>query len=280
MAEPFGVAAGAVGITAAFSACVECFEYVQHSRHFGRDYQTELISLDCARLRLTRWGEAVNIHEDPKLGRPYASRYEVETAKNALHQILVLFADTEKISKKYRLEGKNGDDIAVLGSTDLDPTVFGLRNKMKELAIRRQRGASVLKTSTWALYHRSQLKDLVEGIISLVDSIEKIFPAPEKKLALVEEEMEEIRDQDQLKLVKDAASNVDNVLLNAAEKALTGHRYLNVNIKGKAQAGDSFSSDWTGKVQGSFHTYNGVLVGETGKAHLGNRYGGKDLWDD
>jgi hypothetical protein len=48
-----------MGIAAAFTACVDCFHYVQHSRHFGRDYQTELISLDCARLRLTRWGEAV-----------------------------------------------------------------------------------------------------------------------------------------------------------------------------------------------------------------------------
>jgi hypothetical protein len=38
------------------------------------------------------------------------------------------------------------------------------------------------------------------------------------------------------------------------------HQYLNVTIKGRAQAGDSFSSDWQGKAQGASHTYNGVLV--------------------
>lgn len=38
MDEPIGIAAGAVGIAAAFTACVDCFEYVQFGRHFGRDY--------------------------------------------------------------------------------------------------------------------------------------------------------------------------------------------------------------------------------------------------
>ncbi|KAF1944928.1 hypothetical protein EJ02DRAFT_339827, partial [Clathrospora elynae] len=104
IAEPFRIAAGAVGIAAAFTACVYCFGYVQYGRHFGRDYQTELISLDCARLYLTRWGQAVNIHEDPRMGRPDATPSEVQTVKNDLHQILVLFADIEKISRMYRLE--------------------------------------------------------------------------------------------------------------------------------------------------------------------------------
>lgn len=49
---------------------------------------------------------------------------------------------------------------------------------MKELAIRRQKGASMLKTTSWALYHRSELKDLTGDITSLVDSIKKPFPAP------------------------------------------------------------------------------------------------------
>ena len=67
MAEPFGIVAGAAGIAVAFSACVECFEYIQLGRHFGRDFQTNQIILDCARLRLTRWGVSVIIYNDPKL---------------------------------------------------------------------------------------------------------------------------------------------------------------------------------------------------------------------
>jgi hypothetical protein len=45
MAEPFGIAAGAVGIAAAFTACVDCFGYVQLGRHFGRDFQTDVLAL-------------------------------------------------------------------------------------------------------------------------------------------------------------------------------------------------------------------------------------------
>jgi hypothetical protein len=54
MAEPFGIAAGAVSIAAAFTACVDCFGYVQLGHHFRRDFQTDLLTLSCARLRLTR----------------------------------------------------------------------------------------------------------------------------------------------------------------------------------------------------------------------------------
>lgn len=280
MAEPFGIAAGAVGIAAAFTACVDCFGYVQHGRHFGRDYQTELISLDCARLRLTRWGQSVNIHEDPKLGRPDASLAEVQTAKNALHQILVLFENTQNISRTFMLDSKAGDDLTLLEPSDLDPVVFGLRNKMKELAIRRQKGASILKTSQWALYRRSELKSLVSGITSLVDSIEKLFPAPEVQLALVKQETAEIQDKQALKLVETGALGVDSLLLAAAKEALVGHQYLSVVIKGKAQTGDAFSNDWKGGVKGVSHTYDGVTVDETGKALVGNKYGGKDFWDD
>jgi hypothetical protein len=99
MAEPFGIVAGAIGIASAFTACVDCFEYVQFGRHFGRDFEISWLAPDCARLRLTRWGESVNIYDDPKLGRQDATATEIQLAKDALLQILMLFADTESISK-------------------------------------------------------------------------------------------------------------------------------------------------------------------------------------
>jgi hypothetical protein len=144
MAEPFDIAAGAIGIAAAFTACVDCFEYVHLGRHFGRDFQTDLLALNCARLRLTRWGQAVNIYEDPKLGKPDATPAEIQIAKDTLYQILVLFADTEKISKKYRLEAKAGEDLSILAPDDIDTAVMALSNKMRELAIRPQKGSSIL----------------------------------------------------------------------------------------------------------------------------------------
>ena len=120
---------------------------------------------------------------------------------------------------------------------------MALSNKMKELAIRRQKGSSVLKTASWALYHRSELKELIENITSLIDNIEDLFPAPQSQLALVKQETAEIQDKQALGLVESAAQDVDSLLQAAAKEALTGHRYLNVVIKGKAQTGNVFSSD-------------------------------------
>ncbi|KAF1934814.1 small s protein [Clathrospora elynae] len=249
MAEPFGIAAGAVGIAAAFTAC------------------TELISLDCVRLRLTRWGQAVNIHEDPRMGRPDATSSEVQSVQNALYQILVLFADTEKISRTYKLESNTGTDFSVLTPNNLDPMVFALQNKMQKLAIRRQKGASILKTGSWALYRRSELKNLVSGITSLVDNIEKLFPASEAQLTLVKQETLAVQDRRALELLESAADCVDSLLLAATKEALTGHQYLDVVIKGKGQIGDAISTDWKGEAKGACHKFDRVVVDE-------------NFWDD
>ena len=62
--------------------------------------RTDLLTLNCARLRLTRWGQAVTIYEDPQMGKPDATSAEVRTVRDSLQQILLLFANTEKISGK------------------------------------------------------------------------------------------------------------------------------------------------------------------------------------
>jgi hypothetical protein len=214
------------------------------------------------------------------LGRPDAKPAEIQTAKDSLFQILVLFAETEKISKKYRLNARTGDDLSTLSNDDIDPAILSLNNKMKALAIKRQKGSSLLKTASWALYHRSELKELISNITSLIDNLERIFPALETQLALVKQETAEIHSQQALELVETSARGVDDTFCAAARESLTGHQYLGVIVRGKAQTGDVFSSDWKGGAVGAHHVYNGVEVDPDGKALIGNKYGGKDFWDD
>jgi hypothetical protein len=90
----------------------------------------------------------------------------------------VLFANSENISEKHKLNAKAGEDLSILAPGDLDPAVMALGNKMRELAIRRQKGSNVLKAASWTLYHRSELRELIEHITSLIDNIGKIVPAP------------------------------------------------------------------------------------------------------
>jgi uncharacterized small protein (DUF1192 family) len=243
MAEPFGTIAGAIGIASAFTACVDCFEYVQFGRHFGRDFQTSQLALNCARLRLTRWGESVNIYDDPKLGRQDATVTEIQLAKDALLQIIVLFADTESISKKYKLTAKAGEDLSAYSTGDMDPKMAVLDNKMKGLAIRRQKKGRFLNLASWALYHRSTLKDLLEQIVSLIDEIENLFPTPQVQNTLVQQEVAEIGDKQSLELIEDVATGVDSLLQKTVKEVIADHQYSNIRIKGQAHTGDAYSSD-------------------------------------
>ncbi len=280
MPEPFGVVAGAIGIVSAFTACVDCFEYIQFGHSFGRDFQTDQLALSCARLRLTRWGESVDIYNDPKLGKPNATATEIQVAKNVLLQILVLFAETEGISKRYKLDAKAGEDLSAFSTGDMNPTLVALNNQMKGLAMQRQKGRRFLKLTSWALYHRSELKELLQGIVSFIDNIEKLFPAPQAQITLVRQETAEIGDKQSVELIQNAAKDVDSLLQRAAHERLTGHQYLNVMIRGQAQTGDAYSRDWKGIAAGTSHKYDSIEVEKGGKALIGNKYGGKDFWDD
>ncbi|OBT38472.1 hypothetical protein VE00_11147 [Pseudogymnoascus sp. WSF 3629] len=279
MAEPFGIVAGAIGIASAFAACVDCFEYVQFGRHFGRDFQTSQLALDCARLRLTRWGESVNIYDDPRLGRQDATATEIQLAKDVLLQILVLFADTEGTSKKYKLTAKADEDLSSYSTGDMDPKMVVLNNKMKGLATQRQKKGRLLKLASWALYHRSSLKDLLEQTVSLLDEIERLFPAPQSQTTLVQQEIAEIGDRQSLELIADAATGVDSLLQKTVKEVIAGHRYPNIQIKGQAHTGDAYSSDWSWGAMRASHKYDEINVEEGGKALVGNKYGGKDFWD-
>ncbi|KAH8594886.1 prion-inhibition and propagation-domain-containing protein [Bisporella sp. PMI_857] len=284
MAEPFGIVTGTIGIASAFTACVDCFEYVQFARHFGRDFQTSQLALNCARLRLTRWGESVKIYDDPKLGRQDATAIEIQLAKDALLQIIVLFADTESISKKYKLTAKAGEDLSAYSTGDMDPKMIVLDNKMRGLAIQRQKKGRFLKLTSWALYHRSTLKDLLEQIILLLDEIEKIFPAPQAQTKLVQQEVaeigEETSDKQSLQLVEDVATGIDSLLQKTVKEVVAGHQYSNITFGGKGLAGDAFSNDWKGGAIGASHKFDRIKVEEGGKGLLGNKYGGKDFFDD
>jgi len=280
MAEPFGITAGAIGIATAFTACIDCFEYIQFGRHFGRDFQTNLLTMSCARLRLTRWGQSVNIYNDPRLGKPDATAPEIQLAKDTLLQIVGLFAQTDEISKKYKLTAKVGEDLSAFSATDMDPALIALDNKMKELAMKRQKGSRFLKLTSWAIHYRAEFRHLIDDITSLIDNIEKLFPAPEAQITLVRQEAAEVGDKQSLELIENTAKGVDSLLQNAARELRTGHQYLNIVVRGQAQTGDAYSSDWAGGAVGASHKYDSVEVEKGGKAVIGNKYGGKDFWDN
>ncbi|KAI1733503.1 small s protein [Xylaria scruposa] len=280
MSDPFSITAGAIGIATAFTACIDCFNYVQLGRHFGRDFQTCSLLLACAKIRLARWGEAVHIDKDPMLNRLDATFEETQMAKEALLQILILFADTEKISKRHKLSAKAGADLTILKTNELDLAIAALSNQMKKRAIKRQKTSNLFRLTGWAIYQRVEFQELITNITSLIENLENLFPAPKSQLKKSEER---IQNGSGLLLESPSESlgvtscNVD--YRNQAAPVLPGHYYTDLAVDGKAQIGDSFSDNWGG-TRGVSHRYDGVQVCRNGKALIGNKFGGKGFWDN
>lgn len=290
MTEPFGILSGAVGIAAAFTTCVDCFKYVQLGRHFGTDFQTGLITLSLLRLRLTRWGEAVNVYEDPQLGDPNASQDALSTAKNTLFQILVLFADSETTAKKFRFNSRSAD-LSVYSTADLSFEVLSLDNKMADIAKKRQKKKGLFKLSSWALYHGEQFTKLTDNIAKLLDQLEKLFPAADTQRRLLDEEMKDLKGQQQFQNLEDLMAKMDHLLQEAfknnnspQQNGLTVNE-IDIGNQVRLQNGDHYANDWTGYEGASnlpaSKTHVAKLTAkDTARIQNGSSYGGKGIFDD
>ncbi|KXG45682.1 uncharacterized protein PGRI_034490 [Penicillium griseofulvum] len=290
MAEAFGIVSGAVGIAGIFTTCLECFEYVQIGRHFGQDSQTSHLMLSGLKLRLSRWGEAVHLYTDPQLGHPEATQDDLQLAKNTLYQILVLMSDSEKVSRKFRLSAKSeGDSSTLQGS----PTQTSIDRLMREQARRRQKGTSLVKIASWALYNKSHLTSLVDAIAKLIDFLEKTFPAPEVQSSLAQSEIREICDRTQaqqdttLAFVYELSMAVDKTLQAQATKMIEQKGIsigsLVVAENARVRDGNFYGSAWKGETipkASSNIRIDSIHVSGTARVMNGDMYGDQDNFFD
>ncbi|KAL1634731.1 hypothetical protein SLS56_002133 [Neofusicoccum ribis] len=215
--EPAGLAVGVVGTAALFNNAVECFEYIQLGRNFGKDFGTSQLKLDNARLRLSRWGEAIQIYNAESLP-PRETR---QAGRNIGH-ILELFADAEGISKTFRGTATANTGLAVCDPhADMNEKALALHKQMRNLALNRQKHAGLTQKTKWALYQKKHFEELIENITDLVDGLEKILPAPQATQSrLCEEEISTIGTQADLPLLEEVAVEQDPPLVDAIRKVL------------------------------------------------------------
>jgi hypothetical protein len=123
MAETAGLVVGAVSLAAIFTNCVDCFEYVQLGRNFGTDYQRSLLKLDIAKLRLSRWADAV---DESRNQHQVATRTPADARKveALLGEIVACFADAERVSQRFQSNHDNASELQVYDTSTLraEPT--------------------------------------------------------------------------------------------------------------------------------------------------------------
>src|SRR5258708_991379 len=104
----FGVVTGTLSVAALFNTCVECFEYIQLGRHFGEHYERCQLRLDVARIRLGRWGEAVQINENPRFETSLPGDQPIWLVREVLDDLGLLFHNALRSSKRYQLDTEQG----------------------------------------------------------------------------------------------------------------------------------------------------------------------------
>jgi len=243
--DPVGVVLGLPGL---FTACVDCFNYVQFGRSFGIDYSNCLLALDVEKLRFSRWGAAVGISEERVPSLLELDEKEKHIVENLLESILEIFTKAENASARFekadRLKrgGEAGDTALAVCSPDAD---LGLRyqtlhSTWKSLVQKRHKKSNVLQKAKWALYQKWQFEAMVAELRSFVNALEDLFPpGPKQELLakreeeLCEEEVAELKETTDLILLKEVVGENDLVVQMTADKALEvrGMGHLVENFK-------------------------------------------------
>ncbi|KJZ72270.1 hypothetical protein HIM_08311 [Hirsutella minnesotensis 3608] len=286
MAEVFGTVAGALSVAALFNNCVDCFDYIQLSRHFGRDFERCQLKLDIAKMRMGRWGQAVAINEDPRFTTNAPGDNGARQVRAILEELDLLFQTVQKSSRRYEL-GARPDDLVRFEETDMQPAARRLHSQLSSVARQRQKRTGLLKKAAWALYDGKNMDKLVGQITEFVDDLEKLFPVETIRRQLVEVEIEAVDDEASLLALQNAAVGTDGLLSEAAAlKVARGNYAETVQTEGSARVrvGDEWSESVL--VHGTdvaVPTANAAasIAAKGGSAvHVGNNYGGRGIFDD
>jgi len=225
MAEIAGVVLTGVGLASLFNNAIDWFEYIYIGKNFGPRFRASLLRLDNARLRLSRWGDAVGLSggvDDATISNSSNwTETEKHQAEQTLRVILEHFDAAKKISVNFR-HSKTQEDPSVRENdvkTDLDPMGQFLHDKMRNLSIRRQNRTSLFKKARFAIYDEKHLAELINKISSLTDELIKLFPPKEdQQQQLCKGEMAEFTDS--FRVLSAAAKGQDELLTTAIDQIL------------------------------------------------------------
>ncbi|KAL8743441.1 MAG: hypothetical protein Q9190_004210 [Brigantiaea leucoxantha] len=276
--ETIGLGIGIAGLAGVFTACVDCFEYVQLGRQFGRDYGKCLLKLDAAKVRMSRWGAAIGL--GPELynkQRISASIEEIRLAQSLLEQILDSFKDAERISERFQkrtsTQNPTSTELTMYDAdTDLALDYQRLHLTMRELARQRQKQTSVRKIVVWAIYEKKSFDRMIDDVSGFVRELVDLFPAAqEPQRALCKAEVSAIVETRDLLLLNDITSQDDKILAAEVEKEMNsrGHTVSDWKAGGSSKmwAGDENAPG----VKSKSHNFSRFEVSGSADVHLGNK---------
>ncbi|KAL7941232.1 prion-inhibition and propagation domain-containing protein [Trichoderma barbatum] len=289
MASPVGSALEAMtSLPATFVSIVECFEYVELGRRFGKDFNKSQARLEALKLQITRWGISSGALPDPQTGKPRELRFDAhaaETAQKLLESILEDTQELQKKSRKYSSQSGAPNAIDSMQPDEMDAPIQALKSKTSQIFAKRIQSVSLPKRVRWALYEKKHFDRLLEDITENLNLLMLTPQVSEYQHELCRMEVEEIQDGQPdvvMELLQDASkANNDALLEQAIQEAINnrgpGHSWERTEVEDnvRLEQGDRIANGFTGQapVNRGNHKF-GVTVGR-GRAEIrqGDVYG-------
>lgn len=268
MAELFGTISAALSVAALFNNAVECFGYVQLGRHYGRDYERCQLKLDILQARLTKWGDAVGIHDDARFATASPTNEATQRVRIVLEEIGLMFQTAEKASSRYNITRKISD----AAGPSLGIIQGVLRTKGKE----RQRASSFKQKMKWALYDAKELQRLLTNMNGFVDDLEKLHPAEQRRPATPDtvDALTETAVDDESR--RSSAKRDDTMIMAVADNVF-------IDEKARVRVGNEYSATISAE---TLATRPGMVKAHkieakgTSRVQVGNSYGFGSIFDD
>ncbi|QSZ33800.1 hypothetical protein DSL72_005372 [Monilinia vaccinii-corymbosi] len=281
MAEVAGLAIGGISLASLFSTCVDTFKLIHVAKDADINFETNTIKLDLLQLRLTRWGVAVRIEEQ----EASMANIDQERVRAALEQLAKLFLRARANEASVQVHDPN--ELPIQSKKTIQ--------KIRDIASRYQTREGEKGKLTWrqrvkwALHTEDDMQKLINDIVLILGSLEKILPCSMAMEELVPDEIEGIAyasDQG-LEIVSRAAKDcsVDSLFERHLEEAVASHMGERDSIAGNRVGDDArFHVGDTGRASFvSDTTTSRTIVGNSitgrGRMQIGHDYTGRSFWD-
>ncbi|KAI9761526.1 MAG: hypothetical protein M1840_001789 [Geoglossum simile] len=201
---------------------------------------------------MTRWGASLGVGaESEKIPLTESqilatSPKEFGIAKEPLENIKEAFASAEKKSKDFKKDKKPDELVVWDVSKDLGAQFKPLHDTVREVALKHQKGISIGKRFTWAIYQKGKFNSIIENITEFVDKLVVLFPAAyDNRLSLCQEE-------------------VSQLLTDAVDQELKsrGHTFTDFELQARDCNGPG--------VENKGHYYSNFKATDNVVIHLGN----------
>jgi len=243
-AEALGLAFGAVSLASLFQACVQCYEYIDRGKTCGRDLAILMTRLEIEKIRLSMWGESVDVFRASEgmsgvFERPQV-RDAVYNVLNCIHMVSLqsrflqwsdrpkVFTDVQELRSRYGLNPSVEENERPAGSEDLSnirpvrfqTSLFRFRNPLA----RGQESSGMLNHMTWAVKDWKKFTLMVDDLLSFNNGLEAITnctQARERRPRLIETALESLQpDLSNLRLVQEAATGSNDTWAEAANSII------------------------------------------------------------